>query len=165
MSSPSGPTSIPGGAAGNGVDQHVRVKVLSRASRSTTCWATTSPSAASTAILNIGPNAEGQAPNTGVFQNRIAPSGNAIWMLGKHTLSFGASYTYTQLNTIDKRTGTGTVATDDFSQMMQGFVTPGSSATGFYVSRSCRAMPTATTAPTSSARIVQDKWQIRRRSR
>ena len=54
-------------------------------------------------------------------------------MLGKHTVSFGASYTYTQLNTIDKRTGTGTVATDDFSQFVQGFVTPGSSATGFYV--------------------------------
>jgi hypothetical protein len=61
----------------------------------------------STGILNIGPNAEGQASNTGVFQNRIAPSGNAIWMLGKHSVSFGASYTYTQLNTIDHRTGTG----------------------------------------------------------
>ena len=91
------------------------------------------PSGASSAILNIGPNAEGQAPNTGMFQNRIAPSGNAIWILGKHTISFGASYTYTQLNTIDKRTGTGTVATDDFSQMIQGYVTPGSSATAFYV--------------------------------
>jgi len=52
-------------------------------------------------ILNIGPNAEGQAANTGVFQNRLAPSGNAIWLIGRHTLSFGASYTYTQLNTID----------------------------------------------------------------
>ncbi len=92
------------------------------------------PSGESSAILNIGPNAEGQSPNTGMFQNRVAPSGNAIWILGKHTVSFGASYTYTQLNTIDKRTGTGTIATDDFSQMIQGQVTPGSSATGFYVS-------------------------------
>jgi hypothetical protein len=40
--------------------------------------------------LNIGPNAEGQSSNTGVFQNRIQPSGNAIWTLGKHTVSFGA---------------------------------------------------------------------------
>jgi len=85
----------------------------------------------SQAILNIGPNAEGQAANTGVFQNRLAPSGSAIWTAGKHTVSFGATYTYTQLNTIDKRTGTCTIATDDFSQMVQGFVTPGSSASGF----------------------------------
>ncbi len=41
-------------------------------------------------------------------------------MLGKHTVSFGATYSYTQLNTIDKRTGTGTIATDDFSQFVQG---------------------------------------------
>ena len=30
-------------------------------------------------------------------------------MLGKHTVSFGVNYSYTQLNTIDKRTGSGTV--------------------------------------------------------
>ncbi len=69
------------------------------------------PSGISPVYLNIGPNAEGQSANTGMFQNRLAPSGNAIWILGKHTITFGASYTYTQLNTIDKRTGTGTVAT------------------------------------------------------
>ena len=55
-----------------------------------------------------------------MFQNRFAPSGTAIWTLGKHTLNFGASYSYTQLNTIDKRTGTGTIATADFSQFVQG---------------------------------------------
>ena len=74
--------------------------------------------------LNIGPNASGQGSNTGVFQNRLQPSGNAIWTLGKHTLGFGGSYSYTQLNTIDKRTGTGTIATADLSQIAQGLVTP-----------------------------------------
>jgi hypothetical protein len=92
------------------------------------------PSGLSMAVLNIGPNAQSQSSNTGVFQNRIAPSGNAILMLGRNQLAFGANYSYTQLNTIDKRTGTGTIATDDFSQMLQGYVTPGSAATGFYVS-------------------------------
>ena len=82
-------------------------RIISPASPSTTCWAIISPPGEPQAILNIGPNAEGQSSNTGMFQNRLAPSGNAIWMLGKHTLSFGASYTYTQLNTIDKRTGNG----------------------------------------------------------
>ena len=80
---------------------------------------------ASNSILNIGPNAEGQAPNTGAFQNRLMPSANAVWTLGRHTVSFGASYSYTQLNTIDKRTGTGTIATSDLSAMAQGFVIAG----------------------------------------
>jgi hypothetical protein len=67
----------------------------------------------SNSILNIGPNAEGQAPNTGAFQNRLEPSADAVWTLGKHTVSFGTTYSYTQLNTIDKRTGKGTIATSD----------------------------------------------------
>ena len=119
------------------------------------------PLGTSPAILNIGPNAEGQAPNTGVFQNRISPSGNAIWMLGKHTVSFGGMYSYTQLNTIDKRTGTGTVATDDFSQMVQGFVSPGSSATGFYVTSFLQGDANRYYRSSQLGTYVQDKWQIK----
>ena len=130
---PFGPSSIPGGSAGTGSINMFGSSYFPGVSVYNDLGPNDSP-AGVTGILNIGPNAEGQAPNTGVFQNRIAPSGNAIWMLGKHTLSFGANYTYTQLNTIDKRTGKGTIATDDISQMIQGYVTPGSSSTGFYVS-------------------------------
>jgi hypothetical protein len=111
-------------------------------------------------IFNIGPNAEGQAPNTGVFQNRLAPSGNAIWVLGKHTVAFGASYSYTQLNTIDKRTGSGTIATDDLSQMMQGFVTPGSSSTAFYVSSYLQGNASRYYRANQLGTYVQDKFQI-----
>ena len=118
------------------------------------------PLGTSTAILNIGPNAEGQAANTGVFQNRWSPSGNAIWILGKHTVSFGASYSYTQLNTIDKRTGTGTVATDDFSQFVQGQVTPGSSSTGFYVSSFLQGNASRYYRANQFGTYVQDKLQI-----
>jgi hypothetical protein len=75
-------------------------------------------------ILSIGPNASAQGSNTGVFQNRLQPSGNAIWQLGRHSIGFGGSYSYTQLNTIDKRTGTGTIATADLSEFAQGLVTP-----------------------------------------
>ena len=81
-------------------------------------------------------------------------------MLGKHTVSFGASYTYTQLNTIDKRTGTGTVATDDFSQMLQGFVTPGSSATGFYVTSFLQGNASRYYRANQLGTYVQDKCQI-----
>jgi hypothetical protein len=154
-----GPDSIPGGSAGNvainvfGSSYFPGVSVYN-------VLGDNQPLGTSTAILNIGPNAEGQAPNTGVFQNRISPSGNAIWILGKHTVSFGATYSYTQLNTIDKRTGAGTIATDDFSQFVQGQVTPGSSSTGFYVSSFLQGDANRYYRSNQLGTYVQDKFQI-----
>ncbi len=113
-----------------------------------------------TGVLNIGPNAEGQGSNVGVYQNRIQPSGNAIWSLGKHTLSFGANYSYTQLNTIDHRTNAGTVATDDLSAFAQGYVTPGSSATGFYVSSFLQGNASRYYRANQLGSYVQDKFQV-----
>lgn len=114
----------------------------------------------STGILNIGPNAEGQASNTGAFQNRIQPSANAIWTLGKHTIAFGGTYSYTQLNTIDKRTGTGTIATDDLSAFAQGYVTPGSSATSFYVTSFLQGDASRYYRANQVGTYVQDKFQV-----
>jgi Carboxypeptidase regulatory-like domain/TonB dependent receptor len=115
----------------------------------------------STGILNIGPNAEGQSSNTGVFQNRLQPSGNAIWSLGRHTLTFGGSYSYTQLNTIDRRTGTGSVATDDLSAFAQGYVTPGSSSTAFYVSSFLQGNANRYYRANQLGTYLQDKFQVR----
>lgn len=156
---PFGPGAIPGGSAGTGSMNMFGSKYFPGVSVYNVLG-DYQPSGFSQAILNIGPNAEGQASNTGVFQNRLAPSGNAIWILGKHTVSFGASYTYTQLNTIDKRTGTGTVATDDFSQFAKGFVTPGSSATGFYVTSFLQGNASRYYRANQLGTYVQDKWQI-----
>jgi Carboxypeptidase regulatory-like domain/TonB dependent receptor len=111
-------------------------------------------------ILNIGPNAEGQAPNTGAFQNRLQPSANAIWTLGKHTVSFGVNYSYTQLNTIDHRTGAGTVATDDLSAYAQGYVTPGSASTQFYVSSFLQGNASRYFRANQVGSYVQDKFQV-----
>jgi Carboxypeptidase regulatory-like domain/TonB dependent receptor len=114
----------------------------------------------STGILNIGPNAESQGSNTGVFQNRIQPSANAIWVLGKHTLNFGTNYSYTQLNTIDKRTDAGTVATDDLSAFSQGYVTPGGSSTGFYVSSFLQGNASRYYRANQLGFYLQDKFQV-----
>ena len=81
------------------------------------------PAGTPEATLNIGPGAATQGPNTGVFQNRLEPSAQATWALGRHEIDFGGSYSFTQLNTIDRRTGTGTVASADLSQFVQGLVT------------------------------------------
>jgi Carboxypeptidase regulatory-like domain len=77
--------------------------------------------------LNIGANATSQGSLTGVFQNRLQPSGNAIWVKGKHSIGFGGSYSFTQLNIRDRRPGTGTVASNDFGQFLNGLVTPNDS--------------------------------------
>jgi hypothetical protein len=73
-------------------------------------------------FLTIGQGSASQGAFTGVFQNRIMPSANAIWMKGRHTVTFGGSYAYTQLNTRDDRTNQGMISTADFSQFLQGFV-------------------------------------------
>jgi hypothetical protein len=156
---PFSPNSIPGGAAGTGSINVFGSNYFPGVSIYNVLG-NYQPAGLSSEILNIGPNAEGQSANTGVFQNRLAPSGNAIWMLGKHTVSFGANYSYTQLNTIDKRTGTGTVATDDFSQFVQGYVSPGSSATGFYVSSFLQGNANRYYRANQLGTYLQDKYQI-----
>ncbi|HEX3572865.1 MAG TPA: TonB-dependent receptor [Acidobacteriaceae bacterium] len=118
---------------------------------------------ASNSILNIGPNAEGQASNTGAFQNRIMPSADAVWTLGRHTISFGGSYSYTQLNTIDHRTGAGTIATSDLGAMVQGFVTPGSGSTGFYVTSFLQGNANRYYRANQVGTYVQDKFQVTQR--
>ena len=114
----------------------------------------------SNSVMSIGPNSEGQAPNTGAFQNRIEPSADAVWTLGRHTVSFGASYSYTQLNTIDKRTGQGTIATSDFSAMAQGFVTTGNADTGFYVTSFLQGNASRYYRANQLGSYVQDKFQV-----
>lgn len=70
--------------------------------------------------LNIGPGSLTQAPFTGLFQNRIMPSANAIWTLGRHSVTFGGSYSYTQLNIRNERIGKGMIASSDFSNFLLG---------------------------------------------
>jgi hypothetical protein len=156
---PFGPNSIPGGTAGTG-----SINVFSSGYfpgvSIYNVLGSNQPGGVAPVYLNIGPDAESQSANTGVFQNRFAPSGDAIWILGRHTLSFGGAYTYTQLNTIDKRTGMGTVATDDLSQMVKGFVSPGSSATGFYVSSFLQGDASRYYRANQLGTYLQDKWQI-----
>jgi Carboxypeptidase regulatory-like domain/TonB dependent receptor len=158
---PFGPSAIPGGSLGTvsinefGSNYFPGVSIVNVLGTSAA-----NAGLVSNGILNIGPNAEGQAPNTGAFQNRWQPSGNAIWTLGKHTVTFGTSYSYTQLNTIDKRTGTGTVATDDLSAYAQGYVTPGSSSTSFYVSSFLQGDASRYYRANQIGSYVQDKFQI-----
>jgi hypothetical protein len=76
------------------------------------------------------------------------PSANAIWNHGKHTITFGGSFSYTQLNARDERTNSGMIGFVNWDDFLTGNPVT-YTADGFIDSPpSCRATPTATTAPT-----------------
>jgi hypothetical protein len=153
------PSSIPGGAYGTGSINTFGSNYFPGISV-VNILGQYQPSGISPVYLNIGPNAESQSANTGMFQNRLSPSGNAIWILGKHTLNIGAAYSYTQLNTIDKRTGTGTVTSDDFSQFVQGYDVPGGAVTSFYVTSFLQGNASRYYRANQLGLYVTDKYQV-----
>jgi hypothetical protein len=71
-------------------------------------------------LFNIGAGGESMGAFVGVFQNRFNPSANAIWTLGKHTITFGGSFAYTQLNTRDRRNQVGMISSQSINQFLQG---------------------------------------------
>jgi hypothetical protein len=108
--------------------------------------------------LNIGPGSN-QGSLTGVFQNRVMPSANAIWTLGKHTIAVGGSWSHTQLNPRDRRPGVaGTTSSADFGQFVQGLVTANDdfNTTTFLQGNGDRYYRTNQTGL-----YLQDKFQIR----
>ncbi len=109
--------------------------------------------------LSIGPDAEYQAENTGVFQNRIEPSGTAIWSKGRHSLSFGGSWTYTQLNLRDRRTGTGSVASPDFVSFLDNWLTPYSTQ-NFTASTYLQGNANRYYRANETGLFAQDKFQV-----
>src|SRR6202140_1453240 len=68
----------------------------------------------------IGSTAASQGAFTGIFQNRWMPSVNAVWNHGKHTFTFGGSYSYTQLNARDERTNAGMIGFTNFENFLTG---------------------------------------------
>jgi hypothetical protein len=58
--------------------------------------------------------------NLGYFQNRLNPSTNVIYSLGKHTLVAGGGYSYTQLNIENNRPGLAEVETKNFQTFLAG---------------------------------------------
>jgi len=110
--------------------------------------------------LNIGSTAASQGAFTGIFQNRWMPSANAIWNRGKHTITFGGSFSYTQLNARDNRTNTGMIGFADFSQFLQGLVTPYTSD-GFITTAFLQGDANRYYRSKETGAFLQDKFQLR----
>jgi hypothetical protein len=68
--------------------------------------------------FSLGPNSA--FVNTGYYQNRINPSTNVIFSLGKHTIVAGGGYSYTQLNIENDRQGIAQIKTKNFQSFLQG---------------------------------------------
>ena len=76
---------------------------------------------------SIFPNSLGIGPTSdffkdGVFQNRLAFASNAISIFGRHTVSYGGNYTYSQLNIVNRRQNTGSLTFDSFADLAEGNV-------------------------------------------
>ncbi len=110
------------------------------------------------ASLNIGQGSASQGAFTGVTQNRLMPSLNATWNHGRHTVTFGGSFSYTQLNTLDSRTGNGIIASADLSQFLQGILTSNDDfqSTAFLLGNANRYY-----RANQTGEYIQDKWQLR----
>ena len=109
--------------------------------------------------LNIGPSAASQSAYTGVFQNRIQPSANAILTKGRHSITFGGSYSYTQLNIRDNRTGKGTAASPDFATFSKNWVTP-YSTNGFVATTFLQGNANRYYRANQLGFYLQDKFQV-----
>jgi Carboxypeptidase regulatory-like domain len=110
--------------------------------------------------LQFGQTAASQGAFTGVFQNRFMPSANGIWIKGKHTITFGGAFSYTQLNARDRRTGQGTIGFADFSQFVQGLVTPYTTY-GYVFSSFLQGDANRYYRANETGEYVQDKFQLR----
>jgi hypothetical protein len=117
------------------------------------------PAPIANAAFSIGQGAASQGAFTGVFQNRFMPSASAIWTRGKHNITFGGSYAYTQLNTRDRRTSQGIIGTADFSQFLQGLVTP-YTADGFVTTAYLQGDANRYMRAGQTGLYVQDRYQL-----
>jgi hypothetical protein len=70
--------------------------------------------------LGLGPASS--FTNMGYYQNRLNPSTNVIFTLGKHTIVAGGGYSYTQLNITNNRDGNIQVGVNSFDDFLQGRV-------------------------------------------
>ena len=113
--------------------------------------------------LSVGPyGTESTTINAGYYQNRLNPSTNVIFSIGKHTLVAGGGYSYTQLNIENNRGGIANVETKNFESFLEGesyrsnvidsIENPGTAQARNNSDRYYRS--------NESDAYVQDKWQI-----
>ena len=105
-------------------------------------------------------SSQSQGAFTGVFQNRFMPSANVSWNRGRHTFTFGGSFSYTQLHTADQRTNKGIIGFADYSQFLQGLNTS-YTPDGFITSSFLQGDANRYYRSKETGLYLQDKFQMR----
>ncbi len=108
----------------------------------------------------IGSTAASQGAFTGIFQNRWMPSASATWNHGKHTITFGGSYSYTQLNTRDQRPNSGMIGFVNWDDFLTGAPIT-YTADGFITTTFLQGDANRYYRSNESGLFIQDKFQIR----
>jgi hypothetical protein len=98
--------------------------------------------------VTAGPNST--FANAGYFQNRWAPTTVITFTLGKHNLSAGANYSYTQLNVRNRRNNLGSLTSANFVTFVEGQVSASNEIVG-NTNRYYRANETGG--------FIQDQWR------
>jgi hypothetical protein len=107
--------------------------------------------------LKVGPYSS--FADMGYYQNRMNPSTNVIFAIGKHTIVAGGGYSYTQLNIENNRNGDAQIATKNFSKFVTGAVSS-SSVLESTDSQSGRNDADRYYRTNEASAYVQDKWQV-----
>ncbi len=79
--------------------------------------------------LGFGPTSN--FANAGMFQNQWEYSSTLGWVIGRQTLSFGATWDHTQLNILNRANETGNVGFSTFADFLTGAVREGTSTEYF----------------------------------
>jgi len=108
----------------------------------------------------IGSTAASQGAFTGIFQNRWMPSANAIWSHGKHTVTFGGNYSYTQLNARDERPNSGMIGFVNWDDFLTGSPIT-YTADGFITTTFLQGDANRYYRSNETGWYVQDKFQVR----
>ncbi len=101
--------------------------------------------------LNVGPT--GSFFRDGLFQNSFQPRSTVTQTLGRHNLTYGGNFNYTQLNIRNRRQNTADINFTNFANFVQGTVRNNST---FLQGASNRYYRTKDVGA-----FVQDKWQLR----
>lgn len=105
--------------------------------------------------LYVGPRAGSGSSNNGMYQNRADWATNANWVAGRHTVYFGFSMNYTQLNIINGATSVATVESNTFGDFLRG--SPLSTGFSYFYNGPGSRYYRATTA----GAYIQDSWKVK----
>ena len=119
---PFGPGNIPGGSYPIRIDRHLRLELFP--------WNVHHPrpgrqqNTGHRRQLNIGPGAGSQGSLTGVFQNRLQPSANAIWVKGNTVSGLAAAIASPSSTSAIAARARARSRRNDLGQFLNGLVTP-----------------------------------------